>query len=81
MCRDKLLEARGWTVLRVPYFAWLQCHEELALQQAYLRRLLLGYVDTGTHHKHAELKSTGRSTNNSNASTDDEECGTAFDQL
>ena len=74
-CRDKLLQARGWTVLSVPYFLWMQCQGELTLQQAFLHQLLLGYVDTGTCVGREKLKSssTGRSTNNSNASTDDDE--------
>ena len=74
-CRDKLLHARGWTVLSVPYFLWMQCQGESTLQQAFLHQLLLGYVDTGTCMGHEKLKSssTGRSTNNSNASTDDDE--------
>ncbi|KAL0048903.1 hypothetical protein WJX82_001964 [Trebouxia sp. C0006] len=46
LCRDKLLEARGWTVLNVPYFHWLQCQGQLGLQQAYIRQLLLGYVES-----------------------------------
>lgn len=79
-CRDKLLQARGWTVLSVPYFLWMQCEGELMLQQAYLHQLLLGYVDTGTCERYDTLKpSTERSTNNSNVSTDDEEaCATPF---
>ena len=80
-CRDKLLQARGWTVLSVPYFLWMQCQGESTLQQAYLHQLLLGYVDTGTCEGHEKLKprSTERSTNNSNASTDDDEaCATPF---
>ena len=74
-CRDKLLLARGWTVLSVPYFLWMQCQGELMLQQAYLNELLLGYVDTGACEGCEKLRSTSteRSTNNSNASTDDDE--------
>lgn len=76
------MEARGWTVLSVPYFVWLQCQGELTLQQAYLHQLLLGYVGTSIYDKHDELKSTGRSTMNSSASTDDEEaCAIPFESL
>ena len=77
-CRDKLLQARGWTVLSVPYFVWMQCQGELTLQQAYLHQLLLGYVDNNACEGREKLKasSTGRSTNNSNASTDDDEAYT-----
>lgn len=58
----------------------MQCRGELTLQQAYLQQLLLGYVNTGTEEcERHELKSVVQSTNNSNASTDeDEACATPF---
>ena len=51
----------------------MQCHGELAHQQVYLRQLLLGYVDVGPCERQDEMKSMGKSTDNSNASTDDED--------
>lgn len=57
----------------MPYFHWVHCQGLLVLQQAYLRQLLLGYVEIEPCDKRDELKSVGRSTDNSNASTDDDE--------
>jgi len=77
-----LLEARGWTVLNVPYFHWLQCQGQLGLQQAYIHQLLLGYVEVGPCDRQDELKSVGKTADNSNASTDDDEsCATPFDSV
>ena len=67
-------------MLSVPYFVWMQCQGELTLQQSYLRQLLFLYFDNAASAHHKELKSAGKSTDNSNASTDDDEaCGAIFD--
>ena len=64
--------SRGWKVLVVPYSVWLQLQGDLAQQQAYLRDLLLGVVGVCPCDRD-ELKVNGKSADNSNASTDDEE--------
>lgn len=70
-------------MLSVPYFLWMQCQGELTLQQGYLHQLLLGHVDTRTEkcERRDQVDYTGRSANNSNASTDDEACATPFVSL
>ena len=71
-CRDTLLTSRGWKVLVVPYSVWLQLQGDLMQQQAYLRELLLGVVAVSIRDRD-EFKVNGKSADNSNASTDDEE--------
>ncbi len=70
-------------MLNVPYFHWLQCQGQLGLQQAYIRQLLLGYVEVGPCDRQDELKSvTVKTADNSNASTDDDDsCATPFDSM
>ena len=81
-CRDKLLAARGWTVLSVPYFQWMQCQGQLVLQQDFICQLLLKHVEIGPYDRQEDLKPVGRSTDSSNASTDDDEsCATALHSL
>lgn len=70
MCRDQLLMARGWTVLVVPYFQWLQLQGIPAACETYLRQVLLGYVDVGPCNKQFELKTIGRIVD---TSTDEDE--------
>ena len=62
--------ARGWTVLVVPYFQWMQLQGTLAAHETYLRQLLLGYVDVGPCDKQFELKAVGRTID---TSTDEDE--------
>ena len=70
-------------MLNVPYFHWLQCQGQVGLQQAYIRQLLLGYVEVGPCDRQDELKSvTVKTADNSNASTDDDDsCATPFDSM
>ncbi len=70
-------------MLNVPYFHWLQCQGQLGLQQAYIRQLLLGYVEVGPCDRQDELKSvTVKTADNSNASTDDDDsCATPVDSM
>lgn len=70
LCRDQLLMARGWTVLVVPYFQWLQLQDVPAAHETYLRQLLLGYVDVGPCDKRFELMAMGKMVD---TSTDEDE--------
>ena len=73
VCRDKLLMARGWTALVIPYSEWQQLQGITADHEMYLRRLLLGYVDVGPCDKQHELKVVGRLVDCNNTSTDEDE--------
>ena len=38
--RVRLLQARGWHVVSIPFYEWKQCGNKAAGQQAYLRSKL-----------------------------------------
>lgn len=38
--RVRLLQARGWHVVSIPFYEWKQCGNQAAAQQAYLRSKL-----------------------------------------
>ena len=65
--------SRGWKVLIVPQSKWLSFCGDAAQQEAYLRQLLSGLVEFTSCSRQDELKAAGKSVDNSNASTDDEE--------
>ena len=67
-----LLMSRGWSVLIVPQSKWLSFCGDTVQQHAYLRQLLFRHVDINCG-KQDDTKAAGKSADNSNASTDDEE--------